>query len=122
MIKIKFCTIPVADQDRALKFYTEKLGCEVLTDQPFGNGTRWIEVAWPGRETAFVLFTPPGMEERVGGFTMASISTDNIEKTYEEFSSKGVEFVEAPKAQPWGIQAIFKDSEGNSFVMTQEDK
>lgn len=45
MMKIKFCTIPVANQDRALKFYTEKLGCEGLTDQPFGNGSRWIEVA-----------------------------------------------------------------------------
>ncbi|WCK54103.1 VOC family protein [Aneurinibacillus sp. Ricciae_BoGa-3] len=120
MLKIKFCTIPVADQDRALKFYTEKLGCEVLTDQPFGNGMRWIEVAWPQRETAFVLFTPPGMEDRVGGFSMASIVTDDIEKTYHEFTSRGVEFIEPPKPQPWGIQAIFKDSEGNSFVMTQE--
>jgi predicted enzyme related to lactoylglutathione lyase len=120
MLKIKFCTIPVSDQERALNFYTQCLGCDVLTDQPFGNGTRWIEVAWKDRETAFVLFTPPGMEERVGGFTMASISTDDIHKTYSEFRSKGVEFVEPPKEQPWGIQAIFKDSEGNMFVMTQE--
>lgn len=120
MIKVKFCTIPVADQQRALRFYTEKLGCEVLTDQPFGDGTRWIEVSWPGRETSFVLFTPPGMAERVGGFSMASLSTDNIEKTYSEFVARGVEFVEPPTKQPWGIQAIFKDSEGNSFVMTEE--
>ncbi|MCL6631895.1 MAG: VOC family protein [Alicyclobacillus herbarius] len=120
MIKIKFCTIPVADQDRALKFYTEKLGCEVLTDQPFGNGSRWIEVAWPGRETAFVLFTPPGMSDRVGGFAMASLSTDNIDEVYKEFTARGVEFVEPPTDQPWGRQAIFKDSEGNSFVLVQE--
>lgn len=85
-MKIKFCTIPVANQDRALKFYTEKLGCEGLTDQPFGNGSRWIEVAWPYRETAFVLFTLPGMEEHIGGFAMASLSTDNIDQTYDEFT------------------------------------
>jgi predicted enzyme related to lactoylglutathione lyase len=122
MIKIKFCTIPVKDQDRALKFYTEKLGCEVRTDQPFGNGMRWIEVGWTERETSFVLFTPPGMEDRVGGFAMASLSTDDIDKTYKELASKGVEFIEAPKRQPWGIQAIFKDSEGNIFVMTQDEE
>ncbi|GMA61984.1 VOC family protein [Alicyclobacillus fastidiosus] len=97
MLKIKFCTIPVTDQERALQFYTEKLGCEVLTDQPFGNGTRWIEVAWPERETAFVLFTPPGMDDRIGGFSMASLSTDNIEDTYSHLGSKGVEFVEPPR-------------------------
>jgi predicted enzyme related to lactoylglutathione lyase len=60
------------------------------------------------------------MEERVGGFTMASLSTDDMEKTYREFSSKGVEFIEPPTKQPWGLQAIFKDSEGNQFVMTQD--
>lgn len=120
MIKIKFCTIPVANQDRALKFYTEKLGCKVLADVPFGNGARWIEVAWPDVETAFVLFTPPGMSDRVGGFAMASISTDNIDATYQEFTAKGVEFTEPPTQQPWGKQAIFKDSEGNSFVMVEE--
>ncbi|WP_217997811.1 VOC family protein [Alicyclobacillus acidiphilus] len=120
MVQIKFCTIPVADQERALKFYTETLGCEVRTNVPYGNGTRWIEVAWPGRETAFVLFTPPGMEGRIGGFTMASLVTDDLERTYREWSSKGVEFVEPPTQQPWGLQAIFKDSEGNSFVITQD--
>lgn len=119
VIQIKFCTIPVANQERALAFYTEKLGCEVITNEPFGDGTRWIEVGWPGRETSFVLFTPPGMEERVGGFTMASLVTDDIAAVYAQWLAKGVEFVEAPTEQPWGLQAIFKDSEGNSFVMTQ---
>ncbi len=32
---IKFAGIPVRDQDAALKFYTEKLGFKVVTDQPF---------------------------------------------------------------------------------------
>lgn len=122
MIKVKFCTIPVQDQDRALKFYTEKLGCEVRTDQPFGPGMRWIEVGWPGKETSLVLFTPPGMEERVGSFAMASLVAEDIDQTYKEWAAKGVEFVEVPTRQPWGLQAIFKDSEGNSFVMTQEEK
>lgn len=35
---VKFISIPVADQDRALKFYTEKLGFKVATDQEMGPG------------------------------------------------------------------------------------
>ena len=41
---LKFMSIPVFDQDRALKFYTEKLGFKVATDQEMGPGRRWIEL------------------------------------------------------------------------------
>lgn len=118
MIRVKFCTVAVADPERALKFYTEKMGGSVRTDQPLGDG-RWIELAWESHETGLVLFTPPGMEDRVGTFQMLGLETDDIEATYRTLTSRGVEFIEPPSQQPWGIQAIFKDSEGNSFVMTQ---
>ena len=42
--QLKFVGIPVSDQDRALAFYTEKLGFEISTDQPMGPGKRWIEL------------------------------------------------------------------------------
>lgn len=42
--QIKFVGIPTTDQDRALKFYTEKLGFEVSTDQVFDEKQRWIEL------------------------------------------------------------------------------
>ena len=48
MIKgIKFATVPVTDQDRALEFYTKKLGFRVLTDAPFDGNQRWIELSIP---------------------------------------------------------------------------
>src|SRR5262245_58163838 len=37
---VKFVTIPTADQDRALKFWTEVVGFRVLTDQPFNDKQR----------------------------------------------------------------------------------
>ena len=43
--KVANVIIPVADQDRALAFYTESLGLEKRVDVPFGDGDRWIEVA-----------------------------------------------------------------------------
>ena len=61
MIKqVKFVSIPTRDQDRALAFWTEKMGLRVATDQPMGDGQRWIELSIPGAETGVVLFTPPG--------------------------------------------------------------
>ena len=60
--RLKFVSIPVRNQDASLKFYTEKLGFKVATDQPFNGKQRWIELLIPGAETGFVLFTPDGHE------------------------------------------------------------
>ena len=118
MIKrIKFLGIPVRDQDRALRFYTEKLGFRILTDQEFNDKQRWIELAIPGAETGLALFTPDGHEDRVGTFVNTSWEVDNIDKTYEELQARGVEFAGPPQKQSWGTFAILKDSEGNQIVL-----
>jgi predicted enzyme related to lactoylglutathione lyase len=118
MIKrIKFLGVPVRDQQRALAFYTEKLGFRVFTDQPFSDKQRWIELSIPGAETGIVLFTPEGHEDRIGTFVNTSWDVDNIDKTCEELSAKGVEFAGPPRKAQWGSFAIMKDSEGNSIVL-----
>ena len=115
--KIKFISIPIADQNRALDFYTEKLGFTIITDQPFDEKQRWIELRVPKAETRVVLFTAEGEEKRVGTMMNMSYECDDIDKTYEELKARGVEFEGAPEKQPWGTYAIFKDSEGNLFVI-----
>ena len=121
MIKrLKFVSIPVADQNRALDFYTEKLGFTIITDQPFDEKQRWIELRVPKAETRVVLFTPDGDEARVGSFMNMSYACDDLEKTYEELKSRGVEFEGAPQKQHWGSYAMFKDSEGNRFVLSED--
>ena len=117
MIKgIKFVNIPVADQARALAFYTEKLGFTVATNQPMApGGQRWIELKIPGADTRVSLFTPPGHETRVGTFAPLSLWSDDVERTYETLQARGVEFIEPPKKEPWGTSVIFKDSEGNQL-------
>lgn len=119
MIKsIKFASIPVRDQDRALEFYTSKLGFSIVTDQPMGEGQRWIELGIPGAETRVVLFTAQGQEDRIGTFSNIVFSSENVEKTYQELSQKGVEFAEEPKKQAWGTFAVLKDPDGNQFVLS----
>jgi len=115
---IKFAGVPVRDQDRSLKFYTEKLGFRVMTDQPFNDKQRWIELGIPGAETGFVLFTPDGHEDRIGTFVNLSFWSDDVNATYEQLKAKGVEFVMPPKTESWGTAAIFKDLDGNQFVIS----
>jgi uncharacterized glyoxalase superfamily protein PhnB len=117
---IKFVTVPVADQNRALDFYTDKLGFTIITDQPFDGKQRWIELRVPKAETRIVLFTMDGEEKRVGSMMPATFACDDIDKTYEELSSRGVEFEGKPQKQHWGSYAMFKDSEGNRWVLSQD--
>ena len=113
---IKFASIPVADQDRALAFYTDKLGFRLQTDQPFDSKQRWIELGIPGAETRVVLFRfDEGLKP---GCTMnLSFWTDDVEGTARELKCKGVEFTVDPQKAEWGTFAIFKDIDGNSFVL-----
>ena len=108
--RVKFISISVADQARALEFYTKKLGLKVFTDQPMGD-SRWIELQVPGAETLLVLFSQP--DHKPGEMPVAVFVADNVTSTYEEFKAKGVEFTQPPKKEPWGEHAVLKDSEGN---------
>jgi catechol 2,3-dioxygenase-like lactoylglutathione lyase family enzyme len=58
--QVKFVGIPTRDQARALKFYTEQLGFEVSTDQPFDGKQRWIELRIAHSQTRVVLFHSGG--------------------------------------------------------------
>jgi predicted enzyme related to lactoylglutathione lyase len=115
---VKFVGIPTRDQTRALKFYTELLGFEVATDQPFNEKQRWIELRIGHSQTRVVLFTPDGHEDRIGTFFNGSIACDDVEATYRQLSQRGVEFIQEPQKQPWGTFALFKDLDGNKFVLS----
>jgi catechol 2,3-dioxygenase-like lactoylglutathione lyase family enzyme len=118
MIKaMKFVGIPVTDQQKALEFYTTKLGFRVITDQPFNDEQRWIELGIGRSGTGIVLFTPPGQESRIGTFTGISFVADDVKATYKELAARGVRFTEEPKEADWGTSAIFADPDGNQFVL-----
>ena len=115
---ISLASIPVRDQDAALKFYTEKLGFKVLTDQPFTDKQRWIELLIPGAESRLALFTPEGHENRIGTFQPLTFWCDDVFATAKTLKAKGVEFAAETKAEVWGTMAIFKDVDGNQFVLS----
>jgi predicted enzyme related to lactoylglutathione lyase len=112
---ISVVTLFVNDIDRAIDFYTKKLGWEKTMDAPMGEGSRWVTVAPSGAQTAFTLSTsfPDGTPVKVGGFSGVILEVDDVFQTCEDLKKKDIEFEEQPRSEPWGGWAMFKDSEGN---------
>lgn len=118
--RAKTVSVYVSDQARAVDFWFDKAGFDKRADQPMGPDARWIELAPPGADTVIVPFTPPGLEDRIGTFSGVVFECDDIQSTFVELRDRGVEFTEEPAMQPWGMmQAQFRDSEGNTFVLVQ---
>jgi catechol 2,3-dioxygenase-like lactoylglutathione lyase family enzyme len=112
--------VPVADQDRALAFYTEKLGFEKRADIPFGHGERWVEVAPAGGSTTLALM-PPREGEPVGIPTRVSFSTGDIDADHVDLKARGVD-VDAEvmrMGDPVPPMFFFRDQDGNSFFIVQ---
>ena len=116
---VKFVSIPVTDQERALAFYTDVLGFRLLTDQPFNDKQRWLELGIPGAETRIVLFQF-GDRLLTGGQLNVTLWSDDVEATASELKAKGVEFVMEPKRTPYGMTSVFKDIDGNRLVLSSK--
>lgn len=119
--KVAKVGVYVKDQERALKFYTEVLGFEIVANVPMGKNARWIEVGPKGAETKLALWTPPGLEDRIGTFAGIVFEADDVEKTYQELAQMGVNFTQAPVQQAGGIMGQFTDPDGNTFVLRGPD-
>jgi catechol 2,3-dioxygenase-like lactoylglutathione lyase family enzyme len=131
--RLSHTSVYVLDQDSAYDFYVNKLGFEVRTDAPFGEGMRWLTVSPKGQPDLEIALMPlregPHLSaEKVeiirdlitsNTFGAGVLETDDVRKDYEELSAKGVEFVRAPEEQFYGIEALFRDDSGNWFSLTQ---
>lgn len=107
---ISFVTLYVGDVDRAVAFYTQKLGWTKTMDEPMGPDMRWVTVAPPGERTAFTLMKDAS---KIADMSGVVIEVDDAERAHAQLASAGVEFTAAPQRMPWGMWAMFRDSEGN---------
>lgn len=114
---VKFAELPVADQDRAVRFYTEQVGFKVAQDASYKEGWRWIELEVPGAQTR-ILLTQQEPRSQADAPRLVFVA-DDLDATYRELADKGVNFVKEPIEAPWNPGqrfAQFQDSEGNSIV------
>ncbi|MEX0627218.1 MAG: VOC family protein [Cucumibacter sp.] len=112
---VKFAPIGVADQDRALAFYRDKLGLKLEVDEDYeGKGWRWIEFSMPGAQTRLLFEKADG--GAASGEPALVFIVEDVEATAAELIAKGVDFTQPPKPAPWDSReyfALFRDSEGN---------
>jgi catechol 2,3-dioxygenase-like lactoylglutathione lyase family enzyme len=129
--------VPVADQDRALEFYLDKLGFEKRADFPYGNGSRWIEVAPPGAANTISLVPPSEGMSAGGSETHCAFTTEDIEADHTALQARGVDVdaeiackgnrrpglisIEAVVPDPVPAQFFFRDLDGNRFLIVQPD-
>lgn len=105
--KVSSIAVVVSDARKALDWYVNKLGFKVVDDEG-----HWITVAAPEGGSLLHLCQGPPLEPGNSGIL---ITCDDVDKTYQELKSKGVEFKVAPRDDGWGKYAIFKDPDGNEF-------
>src|SRR5947209_4182061 len=106
---IKTVAVYVTDQQRALEFYTGKLGFEVRRNQPMGPGGNWVEVSPPGSQTCVVLYPRAMMAGWESLKPSVVFGSEDIAATHGELSARGVSFTQAPATLPWGTYAKFTD-------------
>ena len=81
--------VPVSDLDAAISFYTEVVGLSVVSDEAYGEGERWVEVAPPGG-TALGLTLPRG-EFVPGRRTAVSLVSADLERDHAELEAGGAD-------------------------------
>src|SRR6202167_4680367 len=126
-MKIKLTNLYGDNQDKALRFYTEVLGCAKKAD--FSNGPfRWLTVASPeepeGTELQLALNNNPAAKAYQQAIFQQSqpaamFFTDDVQSDYERMKAQGAEFTMPPKDVTGSKIAMLNDTCGNLIQVTQ---
>lgn len=128
-MRIKLTSVPIADYDKALKFYTEVLGFLKKRDIPLGDGARWITVVSPEEPDGTELLLEPNdgypamkaLKEALvkDGIPYTAFQVADIQQEYERMKSLGAEFTMEPTNMGMTTAAVFDDTCGNLIQIYQ---
>ncbi|HSZ12446.1 MAG TPA: VOC family protein [Solirubrobacteraceae bacterium] len=112
--------VPVSDQDRAIEFYTGKLGFEKRADIPMGEAMRWVEVAPPGAATT-VAIVPPREGDPVGVETRIAFTTDDVDADHASLKAQGVDVDDEVTRFGGPVPPMFflRDQDQNKLLIVQ---
>jgi catechol 2,3-dioxygenase-like lactoylglutathione lyase family enzyme len=112
--------VPVADQDEAIAFYTKTLGFSLVADVPFGEGSRWVEVAPPGGGTTISLVPPQG-EYVPGRMTGIAISSSDPRADHTALKEAGVDVDEEVLGGDGTVPLLFffRDLDKNHLMIVE---
>jgi len=124
--RIAAVTLVVPDYDDAIAHYCDGLGFDLIEDTDFGGGKRWVLIAPPGSSETRLLLgraSTPEQTARIGdqtgGRVFLILYTDDFARDHARFSAAGAVFIEAPRVEPYGTVAVFRDRFGNLWDLLQ---
>lgn len=123
-LKVATVTLVVDDYDRAIAFYRDVLGLELVADTPLGGGKRWVAVAGVGG-ARLLLAQADGHSQtaaignQTGGRVAFFLETDDFEQDHARLVAAGVRFLEAPRHEAYGSVAVFEDLYGNKWDLIE---
>ena len=127
-MRIVVSSVFVDDQDKALDFYTTKLGFVKKTEIPLG-AAKWLTVVSPDDPDGTELLLEPDSHPAVGpfknalqhdGIPFASFAVDDIHAEYERLRTEGVVFTQPPVAMGPVTTAVLDDTCGNLIQLAQK--
>lgn len=124
-MQIDLVALIVDEYDRAIAFFTDVLGFDLIEDSPSltndGRPKRWVVVRPPGAQTGLLLARADGERQsaavgdqaagRVGFF----LRVEDFDAAYQRMTAAGVTFVRKPRSEPYGRVAVFLDTAGNRW-------
>jgi hypothetical protein len=119
-------TVIVPSYAEGLACFRDKMGFGVLEDVDLGGGKRWLVVAPANGSQARLILAQPGndqqrraMGQQVGDRVGFFLQTDDFDRDFADFIRSGIEFQEAPRTEPYGKVAVFRDDFGNLWDLIQ---
>ncbi len=124
-VRLDLITIVVDDYDPAIEYFTGALGFDLVEDSPSltndGRPKRWVVVRPPGAQTGILLARADGQQQKsaignqVAGRVGFFLRVDDFDAAYRRMTAAGVEFITAPRTEPYGQVAVFLDISGNRW-------
>jgi catechol 2,3-dioxygenase-like lactoylglutathione lyase family enzyme len=124
--RIAHITLVVDDYDSGIKYYTEKLGFDLLEDTRLSGDKRWVIVAPKGAKECGLLLAKAANEvqsarigNQTGGRVAFFLFTDDFERDYQKLKENDVKFIRSPQDFSYGRVAVFQDLYGNLWDLVQ---
>lgn len=126
---IAHIALVVKEYDEAIDFYCNQLGFELKEDTVMSETKRWVIVHPKGNGNCSLLLAKAVGDEQqsrignqTGGRVFLFLYTDDFWRDYNNYTSKGIEFVRVPNDEPYGTVAVFKDLYGNLWDLIEPKK
>ena len=124
MNRLGLVTYVAREYDEAIGFFVGKLGFTLVEDTDMGDGKRWVVVS-AGDGASLLIARAEGEQQeasvgnQTGGRVGFFLQTDNFDRDFAEWTSRGVKFHEQPRREVYGTVAVFEDVYGNTWDLIQ---